>query len=249
MNTAIITAILLGFTTMQGLKHGPGGSSATYVDAEVVKGNLSPAKSKPGDEITLKLNEDLKSNGNIVLKKGSIITGIVRRVKSVEGKNESTQLQSLIEIQWLTPASPYAGSQDLMVAVQSLSQHSLLARQQTDNDGDASPPVAPSAGALNGPPGVTGSFVHQSNAALLRMPSVVEADPKTVSVLHTNLGMSDDQQLFQTGHGQIVTPGGFKESIDIFSHLNNDTVLAAHTKNFEVFSGAQIQLLVGMRKR
>src|SRR5215472_9562584 len=209
MNTAIITAILLSFTTMQGLKHKPGGASATTVDAEVVKGKLSPAKSKPGDEITVKLNEDLKSNGNIVLKKGSTITAIVRRVKSVEEKNESTQLQSLIEIQWLTPANPYASSQDLMVAVQSLSQLSLLARQQTDSDGDTSSPGTPSAGALNDPSGVTGSFVHQSNAALLRMPSVVEADPKTVSALHTNLGMSEDQQLFQTGHGQIVTPSGF----------------------------------------
>ena len=55
-------------------------SSASHVAAEVSEGRLNPAASKPGDTIVLKLKEDLKSNGDVVLKKGTPITGVVRNV-------------------------------------------------------------------------------------------------------------------------------------------------------------------------
>src|SRR5688572_9779818 len=59
-------------------------NSATHAAAEVAKGKLNPSESKPGDEIVLKLKDDMKSNGQVLLKKGSTITGVVKNVKRAE---------------------------------------------------------------------------------------------------------------------------------------------------------------------
>src|SRR5689334_9148278 len=47
-------------------------NSATHVAAEMTKGKLNPADSKPGDTVALKLKDDVRSNGEVVLKKGTM---------------------------------------------------------------------------------------------------------------------------------------------------------------------------------
>jgi hypothetical protein len=37
--------------------------------------------------------------------------------------------------------------------------------------------------------------------------------------------------------------------VDIFSHLDNDTVITSTGKDFEISTGAQMQLLVGVKKK
>ncbi|PYS01975.1 MAG: hypothetical protein DMG12_14530 [Acidobacteria bacterium] len=37
-------------------------------------------------------------------------------------------------------------------------------------------------------------------------------------------------------------------ALEIFSHLRNDTVIVSHSKNFNISSGALMQLLVGVSK-
>jgi hypothetical protein len=88
----------------------------------------------------------------------------------------------------------------------------------------------------------------RTNTALMSMPNVMAADAQTTSSLQSNLGLSNGNRLFQTGHGQVVTVGGTKHSLDLFSHLNNDTVLTSKSKSFEISSGAQVLLLVGVQK-
>ena len=89
----------------------------------------------------------------------------------------------------------------------------------------------------------------QSNAALLRMPSVVAVDHQTSAAIENGLGTSSDGPLFKVGQGQLVTAGGSQQSVDIFSHLSNDTLITSPGKNFEISSGAQMQLLVGVNKK
>ena len=59
--------------------------------------------------MSVKLKNDLKSNGYVVLKKGTTVTGAVRNVKCADAKTLSIdakeQTRSLIEIEWFTPAS------------------------------------------------------------------------------------------------------------------------------------------------
>jgi len=50
-------------------------NSASRVAAEMTQGRLNPGESKPGDTLAVRLKDDLKSNGSVVLKKGTTITG------------------------------------------------------------------------------------------------------------------------------------------------------------------------------
>ena len=108
------------------------------VSAELVKGRLNPAKSKPGDEVAVRLNEDLKSNGEVVLKKGSTVRGVVKKVQRIDSKASargSGSAQSMMELQWFAPRLSGAASQQLNVALQSVVYtNPLYTQQQEAND-------------------------------------------------------------------------------------------------------------------
>ena len=266
-------------------------SSATHVSAEMTKGKLNPAESREGDQVALRLKDDVKSNGDVVLKKGTTITGVVRNVKRAEGKSKASgQAQSMMEVEWLAPAVQGRASQQLSIALQSVMQvNPIYAHEQEQSSTDGFGPVggraassARSGGGLLGgaasattdvaggvtstagaagstaagvsgaaSSGVTNSTRSsgQSNAALLSMPSIVAVDQQTTASLENTFGMASSTQLYKVGRGEMITSGGSRQSVDIFSHLSNDTVITSPSKDFEISSGAQMQLLVGVDKR
>jgi hypothetical protein len=225
------------------------GSSATSVTAELIKGKLNPAESKPGDQITVRLKEDVKSNGDVVLKKGTTINGVIQHVERSDKADSNSAEQSFIQIHWLEPNNDEAPSREMMIAIQSVTQSSRVSLADAETESESVSPrnQSPRGHGLVNVSSVTS--VNASNTALLNMPTVVAADPQTATELQKALGVEDGQPLFETGHGQSVSPGGYRESIDIFSYLNNDTVLTSHSKNFELSRGAQLRLLVGMHKK
>jgi hypothetical protein len=249
-------------------------SSASRVAAEVTKGKLNPAESKPGDSVVVRLKDDVKSNGEVIVKKGTSITGVVRNVKRAEANG---RVQSMMEIEWLAPAGQGKAAQSLSFALQSVTQVNPIYKFEQENAaandfglGGGGPASAPNArpvrtsgssassGGLLGDAGSTsGSAVNaassaharsQSNTALLKMPMVVAVDHQTSSAIESSLGASSGA-LFNVGHGQLVTSNGSKQSLDIYSHLNNDTVITSSSKDFEISSGAQMQMLVGVNKK
>ncbi len=233
----------------QARRSGPA-SSATHVNAEMTRGKLSPAESKPGDQVALTLTDDLRSNGELVLKKGTTITGVISNVKRLELEPQNSKLaQSLVEIEWFAPAAIGKAARQLSIALKSIIQvNTLSSAEQTESQQEFEPRggvsraasrVASNASRESGP----------SNPALLSMPSIVAADRKTTADLESALGMSPSSgQLFMVGHGEWTTPAGSKQSVEIFSHLRNDTVIVSHSKNFNISSGALMQLLVGVSK-
>ena len=88
----------------------------------------------------------------------------------------------------------------------------------------------------------------RSNVALLSMPSVVAVDQQASSNIESTLGTSLSGQLFRVGHGELISAGGSKQSVELYSHLSNDTVITSSGRNFEISSGAQIQMLVGVNR-
>ncbi len=271
-------------------------SSATYVAAEMTKGRLNPAKSKAGDQVTVRLKEDVKSNGQVMLKKGTTITGVVKNVKRLEGKSEAAgQAQSMMEIEWLAPPAEGGARKQLSIALRSLSQVSpMLELGQSDPFADdlgrispgprSGPAGGPAQGAahagagggllgvaIEAATGVRATAVGgvasagsttigaigsastrtsgQPNPALLNMPSVVAADQQTASAIDNSFGASGSGQLFKTGRGELVHSGGARQSVQFFSHLNNDTVITSQSRDFEISGGAQMQLLVGVNKK
>jgi hypothetical protein len=251
--------------------------TASHVSAEMVKGKLNPSDSKPGDQVAVQLKEDLKSNGAVVMKKGAMITGVIKNVQRAKNESQTKgQAQSMVEIEWLIPPVQGTASQQVMVAVQSLSYTNPIFANDRDSAADADLAIsnrgAGAAAAAAQPVGIAGSVLggvsggvssavattaaslsttgrtqSSSNAAVLNMPSVIAADSQTSSSLQETFGISD-QPLFKTGQGQVVSAAGTKQSVDLFSHLSNDTVLTSPSKNFEIASGAQMQLLVGVQK-
>src|SRR5437762_12585023 len=102
-------------------------NSASHVTVEMTKGKLSPAESKPGDMVAIKLKDDVRSNGEVVLKKGTTITGVVRNVKRAESRTAAKgetkpQAQSMMEIEWLAPAAQGKAAQNLSIALESVTQ-------------------------------------------------------------------------------------------------------------------------------
>jgi hypothetical protein len=292
--TLVIAATVIlasaGLNAVAQVKGSAKSNSAANVAAEVTKGKLNPAESKPGDTIAVRLKDDVKSDGEVVLKKGTTITGVVRNVKHAEAKSSAKgdakgQAQSMMEIEWLVPSAQGKAAQNLSFTLQSVSQVNPIYRheQQAAEDiafagaGSASTAARPvpagaanaggllggtvaattgvvgaTAGTVGATTGVVAGTVgagSQSSAALLSAPTVVAADQQTSSMIASNLGSSSSGQLFKVGQGQLVTAGGSQQSVDIFSRLNNDTVITSASRNFEISSGAQMQMLVGVNRK
>jgi hypothetical protein len=238
-------------------------SSATHVSAEMTYGKLNPTVSKPGDKVALKLKDDVKSNGEVVLKKGTTIDGVVRNVKTVKGEGHA---QSMMKIEWLEPAAQGKVKRQFSIALQSVNQVDRPEAGQAESSGDdfgligAGPAAGSGSGRSSGlgggllaspvgaTTGVVGSARGLSNAAMLSMPSVVAVDHQTAASLESSLGTSSSGGLFRVGHGELITASGSKQSVDLFSHLSNDTVITSSGVNFEISRGAQMELLVGVRK-
>ena len=240
LGTQVIAAPILcmsmGVASNAQLKSGVQANSATHVEAEMTKGKLNPAESKTGDTVVLKLSGDLKANGHIVLNKGTTITGVVRSVGRSEPKAHP---QSMVEIDWLVPPVEAKAARSISVAVQSVVQVNNADRTQVEDSlPDNSETLAAHFARAAAP----------ANPALLSMPSVVAVDHQTSSAIETSLDSSAPGPLFKVGHGELVSSRGVRESVDLFSHLNNDTVITSPSKNFEISSGARMQLLVGIRK-
>ena len=254
-------------------------TSASHVAAEMTKGKLNPSETKPGDKVALKLKDDVKSNGDVILKKGTTIDGVVRSVKTVEGKGQASgHAQSMMEIDWFAPAAQGRAAQQLSIALQSVNQVNRLYEQRAAEGSDdfgfigagsaSAAPVATRSGGgggalLGGAVGAVGATVGstvgaasttvartstQSNVSLLSMPSVMAVDQQTAAALESSFGSSSSGQLFRVGQGQLITAGGSKQSVELFSHLSNDTVITSPSRNFEISSGAQMQLLIGVSK-
>jgi hypothetical protein len=245
--------------------------SASHVAAEITKGKLSVSRTKPGDQIAMRLKDDLRSNGQVVLKKGTTITGVVRNVKTVDANNETMgHARSMMEIEWLVPAANGALTRQVSVALQSVTQFTALYGEGDaayDDIGFTSSAAGSSdsasghsvgggvlgIGSLTSAASAAVPIVTRAagnpNAALLSMPSVIAADDQTSAALESTLGTSSSGQLFKVGRGELVSANGSKQSLDLFSHLSNDTVITSPSKNFEISAGAQIQLLVGVNKQ
>ena len=245
--------------------------SESRVSAEMVKGKLNPATSKPGDEIALRLNEDVKSKGEVLLKKGSTLKGVVRKVQRAEGKSEArgnAAAQSMMQLEWMAPGLSGAASQQLNIALQSVVYtNPLYAHQQLEESADAGlaapraaapAPRAASGGLVSGVGATAGGIVSTTGAlgagvggtastvsggAIAQTGPIVPVNAQTSSALQSNFGVSANQ-LFLVGNGQVTSAGGTTTSMDLFSHMSNDTVITSPSRNFEVSSGAQMQLLV-----
>lgn len=246
------------------------------VSAELVKGKLNPSTSKPGDEIAVRLHDDVKSNGQVVMKKGSTIKGVVKKVQRAESKNGAKangSAQSMMELEWIAPGLSGAASQSLNIALQSVAYTNPLFAHQQESSNDSfltaapAPPARSSSGgglgvgAIGGVTGAVGGAASSvgavagagtqsaasvgtvGHANLAGATAVSPVNTETSTSLQNSFGVSGGQ-LFHVGSGQVISSGGTATSMDIFSHMSNDAVITSPSRDFEISSGAQMQLLI-----
>lgn len=314
--------------------------SASTAKAELVKGKLNPEKSKPGDRVVLKLKEDLKSEGEVLMRKGDTMEGVIKSVKRKEegkagAKGEAKgEALSMVQVEWLAPTLQGQVAQSLAFTVQAVTQISpiFLHNQagslfEQDVFGDASargrhstmtsgvPAVSSAQGSLGSSAGataqstagvlggvvettgaVTGTVAQSTETAVSGVGQVSGAavgataqttaeagaqveksvaatagganlqgagaaenqflfrplaiDARTASMLKENLALSTSgEDFFQVGRGMIITANGTRHSLDVFSSFSNDMVLVSSAKNFEISSGAEMQLLATGKSR
>jgi hypothetical protein len=238
------------------------------VSAELVKGKLNPATSKPGDEIAVRLQDDVKSNGQVVMKKGSTIKGVVKKVQRADNKSNAKAngaAQSMMELEWVDPGLSGAASQSLNLALQSVVYTNPLAAHPQESSNEEFPARVPAssprssgggglgAGVVGGVTGIVGGTASsvgavagagtQGTASVARPHAISPVSTETSSNLQNSLGMSAGP-LFHVGSGQSISGSGSATSMDIFSHMSNDAVITSPSRDFEISSGAQMQLLV-----
>jgi hypothetical protein len=219
-------------------------NSASHVAAEMMNGNLTPSASKPGDTFEIRLNEDVRSNGEIIFKKGTTIAGIVRSVGRAEHKGDwKSRYQSVVEIDWIVPSPQGRGVLGVSFALQSVIQINREPEYEQKNSSEGlnfvRAAVSNSSNPVNG----------RSNIALLSMPTVVAVDEQTSASIEKMLGNEASGELFKVGHGQLASSSGSKESVELYSHLTNDTVITSPSNDFEMSIGAQMQMLVGVIRK
>jgi hypothetical protein len=81
------------------------------------------------------------------------------------------------------------------------------------------------------------------HANLAGATAVSPVNTETSTSLQNSFGVSGGQ-LFHVGSGQVISSGGTATSMDIFSHMSNDAVITSPSRDFEISSGAQMQLLI-----
>jgi len=215
-------------------------SAASRVPAEIAKGKLNTAESKPGDTVTLKLQDDLKANGQVVLKKGTALTGVVRTVK----RPESQKALSMLEVEWFVPDVEGKVPQSVSVTLQSVTKSGSIFKNEQASAGEdrlAPGPASP----------LTAAFpqTRRPNNALLNMPTVLAVDKRTSADIEAELGSTPSGQLYRVGQAQLASTNGSQQAVEIYSHLDNDTVITSSSKDFEISSGAQLVLLVGVNRK
>src|SRR5207249_784297 len=105
------------------IRPNPPTNSASHVAVGMTKGKLNPAESHPGDTVTIVLKGDVRSNGELIFRKGTPITGVVRNVKRADTKGKWTsQAESMMQIEWLVPATQARGVHSVSFALESVAQ-------------------------------------------------------------------------------------------------------------------------------
>ena len=265
--TATLWSSPVGAQSNQSSSSGAAAKSQGHVSAEIVKGKLNPSTSKPGDQVTARVKEDFKSNGQVILKKGSTLTGVVKNVKRIDDKSDArskSSAHSVIEMEWLGPA------EHLNLALESLAYTPPLgAHEDANASNEANPVVQPATtsrssgnggGLLGGGGGLVGGVAGGAAATVgvvsnasgqIAAPTVGRAggianspvSTVTATSMQNDFGVSGNN-LFLLGHGQVVSGGGTASAIDVYSHMSGDSILASSSKDYEISSGAQMQFQV-----
>src|SRR5437660_5743563 len=138
-------------------------SSGTNLQAELTK-SLDAKKAKPGDEVTAKVTQDVKSNGQVVIHKGSKLVGHITEAQARSKENSESKLGIVFDKAVIKGGSEVA----LNAVVQALAPgERATAPNLSDDTGRMATPAPMGGGAPMGGMGeVTGAATSTVNSTL-----------------------------------------------------------------------------------
>ena len=149
-----------------------------------------------------------------------------------------------MEIEWFAPPLQGKVARQLSIALQAVTEVSRLTEEPSSKNVEQFR-FKPTDGARNIP---EPRGTARANAALVNMPSVIAVDQKTASSLESSFGTSRNTVVQgrpqRMDHGRRIET--VRGTIFTFEQRHVDHVVS---KDFEISSGAQMQLLVGVSKQ
>jgi hypothetical protein len=227
-------------------------SDGTKIDATLAT-SLDAKRSKPGDEVEVRTEEDIKQEGKVVMKKGTHLVGHVTQAQArAKGQTQSqlgivfdhavlkngqevpfnASIQALASAQPATAASP--GADDMMTSSGAMT----AAQGSMRNGGGLVGGVASTAGAT------TATVMNTSSS----LPSAAGGSLNTVARSSGAVGgLTSTGRLASNSSGVFGLEGLSLDSAA--SSATQGSMIVSATKNVHLDSGTQLLLLTGAQAK
>jgi len=223
-------------------------AAGTTIQAVLDK-SLDSKKAKPGDQVIAKTTEDVRSEGKVVIPRGSKIMGRLVQAKAQSENSENAALAIVFERAELKKG----GSVPLSAVIQAIappaaSLSSVNSASSDSSFGTAGGPEMGSApaspgggGVLGNATGAVGGAVNAAGNTVGGMTGGVAGQAgSTAGAL--GQGISSNGQLTSTANGVIGMPG--VQLATISSQSEKGSVLLSKDKRLKLESGTQMTLKV-----
>ena len=212
-------------------------NNGTTLQAELTK-SLDAKKAKPGDEVTAKATQDVKSNGQVVVRKGSKLIGHVTEAQARTKENAESKLGIVFDHAVLKDGSQVAFTG--MVQALAAAQASPLSAGSDDSMAGGGSAGAPAPRAMGG----TGAVGGVVGGAASSVGSTVGGVTDAAGSVGSSAAGTVNGSLSGASRGVVGLKGLTLNSAASGSTSTQASVISSTTQNVKLDSGTQMVLLV-----
>ena len=214
-------------------------NSGTTLQAELTK-SLDAKKAKPGDEVTAKATQDVRSNGQVVVRKGSKLVGHVTEAQARSKENAESKLGILFDHAVLKDGSQV----NFNAVVQALAAAQTSSLPVADDGGMASGSGMARQQPMGGG-GVVGGVAGSATSAVgSTVGGVTNAAGSVAGSTTGAAGSSVNGTLNGTTRGVVGLQGLTLNTVASGSAAAQGSVISSTTQNVRLDSGTQMVLQV-----
>jgi len=194
-------------------------------------------KSKVGDEVVAKSTQDVKSDGHVVVPKGTKLLGRVTEARA-KGKGES---DSALRIAFDKAVLKDGREVQMPLSIQALAVTQARASAAIDNDSMMASPAMSTGGHASGGL-LSGATAPMGSVAGSATNTLGSAGSTAGGVVHATEGMTDEGSLTSSAHGVVGLPG-----MSLNGQASSSTqgsVITSQGQNVHLDSGTQMVLRV-----
>ncbi len=215
---------------------GAGVAQGTTIQAVLAK-PVDARKSKVGDEVVAKSTQDVKSDGHVVVPKGTKLLGRVTEARA-KGKGES---DSALGIAFDKAVLKDGREVPMPLSIQALAVTQARASAAIDNDSMMASPAMSTGGHASGGL-LSGATAPMGSVAGSATNTLGSAGSTAGGVVHATEGMTAEGSLTSSAHGVVGLPGMSLKGQA--SSSTQGSVITSQGQNVHLDSGTQMVLRV-----